>query len=138
MNDLEGQGDIKNTQFGPSADNNDNFSPEDFDEIKCATVDVNGTFPYVLLSLKERPEYIQGTPDEKTMIDVVRGTKKCMNHVEVINKFLVEELDSIQDNQDLDTKPMGGGYIEANKAEHKMLLFGAAKGLGKADHERVC
>ncbi|CEF70530.1 14 kDa phosphohistidine phosphatase [Strongyloides ratti] len=89
--------------------------------IKDVDIDPSGVFKYILIEATDK-----ATRESKM---IVRGYGKCPYHADI--------LDSVKEKETKDSKfkCVGGGRINHDNDNKKILVYGYSVGYGKADHQ---
>ncbi|KAK5907558.1 hypothetical protein CesoFtcFv8_005392 [Champsocephalus esox] len=90
-------------------------------KIPVVEIDSEGTFKYILLTVKVK--------DGDGHKDIVRGTKSAEYH-----NHIFEKVNPAMEALGMECKCLGGGKIEHNSQEKKLRVFGESTAFGKADH----
>ncbi|XP_031565026.1 14 kDa phosphohistidine phosphatase-like [Actinia tenebrosa] len=85
-------------------------------------IDSHGLFKYILIEVKDRN-------DDSLSKFVVRGNAKADYHADIL-----EEVQPGIDGLGLSAVCVGGGRIEHNSAEKRILVYGYSMGFGRANH----
>ena len=126
------QPDTVHLKYGPPPDHTEDHRPKSYDEIKGAILDREGDFKYIQIFIKDTKTFKTKT--------VVRGYKSCNYHIDILQKFMYQEMEDIP-------RPTfkrlliwcpGGGTIKKvySDTEKKIVLFGKSSRYGQADHQR--
>ena len=66
---------------------------------------------------------------------IVRGYLECDYHADILDKFNNEELGVDQELSQLwQADCPGGGRIQVDEVEKKLLIYGYSQGFGRCDH----
>ncbi|XP_046860566.1 14 kDa phosphohistidine phosphatase-like [Xenia sp. Carnegie-2017] len=90
------------------------------DEISDVDIDGNGRFKYILVKIK------QGSEQKY----IVRGYSRAAYHADIYDEILPQIR-----NLGLHSECLGGGRIEHNQEDGKILIYGYSVGFGQADHK---
>ena len=104
-------------------------NPTDFDDIEECWIDDEGTFKYIQLHLR-----CMKTQKEKT---IIRGSYVRF-HEQLQEKFKNVELAEYwqtHSNDDLRIGCLGGGRIQHNESDNRLLIYGYSFHFGRADHD---
>ena len=119
-------------RIGPSEDCTREHRPRKWKEIKPVILDENGgEFKYILIDIKD-------TESDKEMT-IVRGYKDCSTHTNILYEFERDELEKmpIMIKKNWKVWPPGGGIINLNKEEKKIVISGSSEKYGRADHQKT-
>lgn len=89
-------------------------------------IDEDGVFKYVLITVAD-------SEDESVQKLVVRGNAEAEYHADVYEAFCRKTNGPLG----MDCQCRGGGRINHNASEKKILVYGYSMGYGKADHSKV-
>lgn len=93
------------------------------DAIPAVDIDDDGVFKYVLIK-------VYGKESDDLHKIIVRGFSRAEWHNDIY-----EEVSESLNALGLDTECLGGGRINHQSAQKKILVYGYSQGFGKADHE---
>ncbi|XP_056641769.1 14 kDa phosphohistidine phosphatase-like [Diorhabda carinulata] len=101
-------------------------------EIKNVDIDPSGVFKYILIKVSSPNS--SGKMEDKL---IVRGYAECPYHADINDKVTsdLQKLKSSKVIQDWRTKVLGGGRIQHDPQDNKILVYGYSQGYGKADHQ---
>jgi hypothetical protein len=90
-----------------------------------------GEFKYILIDIKD-------TESEKEMA-VVRGYKDCSTHTNILYEFERDEICSVPITYKKNWKvwPSGGGIINYDIEQNKIVISGSSDKYGRGDHQRA-
>lgn len=92
---------------------------------KIPLVDIdNGVFKYILIKVQEKNE---GNGEESDII-IVRGYQRAKWHTDIFEEVQNTLLP-------LKCACLGGGKLNHDPAEKKILVYGESTGYGRADHQ---
>jgi len=89
-------------------------------------IDDDGVFKYVLILVAD-------AKDESVQKLVVRGNAESEYHADIYEPFCQKTEGPLG----MDCQCRGGGRINHNAAEKKILVYGYSMGYGKADHTKA-
>ena len=119
-------------KYGPPPDHTEENRPTKYAEIKGAILDKEGDYKYIQIFIKDTKTFKTKT--------VVRGYKSCNSHIEILQKFMYQEL---QEVPRMSFKRLliwcpGGGQIRktCTDQERKIIVYGTSSRYGKADHQK--
>ncbi|XP_050497908.1 14 kDa phosphohistidine phosphatase-like [Diabrotica virgifera virgifera] len=101
-------------------------------QVKDVDIDASGVFKYILIKLSS-------AASDGKLVDklIVRGYAECPFHAD-INDQVTSDLQKLKSSkviQDWRTKVLGGGRIQHDPEDKKILVYGYSQGYGKADHQ---
>jgi len=89
-------------------------------------IDEDGVFKYVLITVAD-------SKDESLQKLVVRGNREAEYHADIYEAFCRKTEGPLG----MDCQCRGGGRINHNSTEKKILVYGYSMGYGKADHSKA-
>ena len=94
-------------------------------------LDADGVFKYIQIQLTPK-----GNNPDNQNVTLVRGYLECSYHADILDKFQREELSADEELSSQWTADCpGGGRIEANEADKRILIYGYSQGFGRSNHE---
>ena len=100
--------------------------------IRPTHIDAEGVFKYIQILIEPKDKNAEETGSDKYMI--VRGWKECGFHADILDKFQCEEMKDAELNLHYSSDCPGGGRINHDAEQKKIVIYGYSQGFGRCDH----